>query len=78
MFFIYGILSTVLFIVILPCWLIAGVFKPKLIAGFKAKCGFYGASITTLTLPLTSHKTILNRFVRGKGCFHYEQKPASN
>lgn len=41
MFFIYGILSTVLFIVILPFWLILGIFKPKLITGFKEKCGFY-------------------------------------
>lgn len=38
---IYGFLSTVVFFLILPFWLIAGVFKPKLIAGFKGKCGFY-------------------------------------
>lgn len=38
---IYGILSTVAFLIILPFWLIAGAFKPKLIAGFKEKCGFY-------------------------------------
>lgn len=38
---IYGILSTIAFIIILPFWVIAGIFKPKLIAGFKQKCGFY-------------------------------------
>lgn len=38
---IYGILSTIAFIVILPFWLIAGLFKPKLIYGFKEKLGFY-------------------------------------
>lgn len=41
MFFIYGILSTVLFIIILPLWLVLGLFKSKLLAGFKEKCGFY-------------------------------------
>lgn len=39
---IYGILSTIAFIIILPFWLILGVFKPNLINGFKEKCGFYG------------------------------------
>lgn len=38
---IYGILSTLFFIIILPFWLIAGIFKPKLIAGFIEKCGFF-------------------------------------
>lgn len=38
---IYGTLSTIVFIIILPFWLIAGVFKPKLIAGFVEKLGFY-------------------------------------
>ena len=38
---IYGILSTIVFIIILPFWLVVGLFKPKLIAGFKQKCGFY-------------------------------------
>jgi 3-deoxy-D-manno-octulosonic-acid transferase len=37
----YGILSTIIFMIILPFWLIAGVFKPKLIAGFMEKCGIY-------------------------------------
>lgn len=37
----YGILSTIAFIIILPFWLVAGAFKPKLVAGFKEKCGFY-------------------------------------
>lgn len=40
---IYGILSTIAFIVILPFWLIAGLFKPKLLFGFKEKLGFYKA-----------------------------------
>lgn len=49
---IYGILSTITFIIIMPFWLILGVFKPKLINGFKEKCGFYG------TLPdLSTSKT---------------------
>jgi 3-deoxy-D-manno-octulosonic-acid transferase len=38
---IYGILSTIAFVLILPFWLILGLFKPKLIHGFKEKCGFY-------------------------------------
>lgn len=38
---IYGILSTIAFIIILPFWLIAGIFKPKLVFGFKEKLGFY-------------------------------------
>lgn len=38
---IYGILSTIAFIIILPFWLVLGFFKPKLIYGFKEKCGFY-------------------------------------
>ena len=40
---IYGFLSTILFILILPFWLIAGIFKPKLIHGFKTKCGYFDA-----------------------------------
>ncbi|MDD3437658.1 MAG: 3-deoxy-D-manno-octulosonic acid transferase [Candidatus Gastranaerophilales bacterium] len=38
---IYGILSTIAFIMILPFWLVAGIFNPKLVAGFREKCGFY-------------------------------------
>lgn len=38
---IYGFLSTVAFIIILPFWLFLGVFKPKLVYGFKEKLGFY-------------------------------------
>lgn len=38
---IYGILSTIAFIIILPFWLVAGIFKPKLIFGLKEKFGFY-------------------------------------
>lgn len=40
---IYGILSTIFFIIILPFWVFIGIFKPKLISGFKEKCGFYDA-----------------------------------
>lgn len=40
---IYGFLSTILFILILPFWLVAGIFKRKLIAGFKDKCGYFDA-----------------------------------
>ncbi len=40
---IYGFLSTILFILIIPFWLIAGIFKPKLIHGFKTKCGYFDA-----------------------------------
>lgn len=38
---IYGFLSTIVFIIILPFWLLIGFFNPKLIVGFKEKCGFY-------------------------------------
>lgn len=38
---IYGILSTIAFIIILPFWLLLGLFQPKLVYGFKEKCGFY-------------------------------------
>ena len=38
---IYGFLSTILFILILPFWLVAGIFKRKLIFGFKEKCGYF-------------------------------------
>lgn len=38
---LYGILSTIAFIIILPFWLIIGIFKPKLVAGFVEKLGFY-------------------------------------
>jgi 3-deoxy-D-manno-octulosonic-acid transferase len=38
---IYGILSTTAFIIILPFWFLLGLFKPKLMVGFKQKCGFY-------------------------------------
>ena len=38
---IYGFLSTIAFIIILPYWLILGIFKPKLINGFMEKLGFF-------------------------------------
>src|SRR5574344_1888451 len=38
---IYGILSTIAFYIILPFWLVAGIFKPKLTAGLKEKRGYY-------------------------------------
>lgn len=36
---IYGFLSTIAFLIILPFWLILGLFKPKLIYGFNQKLG---------------------------------------
>lgn len=50
MFFIYGILSTIAFIVILPFWLVLGIFQPKLVNGFSQKCGFYGGEPPTPAL----------------------------
>lgn len=41
MFFLYGILSTIAFIIILPAWLVLGIFKPKLTTGFLEKLGFF-------------------------------------
>lgn len=38
---IYGFLSTVVFVLILPFWLIIGIFKRKLLFGLKEKMGFY-------------------------------------
>ena len=38
---IYGIFSTILFWLILPFWLIAGLFNKKLLTGFKEKLGFF-------------------------------------
>lgn len=38
---IYGFFSTVIFIIILPFWLLLGLFKPKLVDGFKEKLGCY-------------------------------------
>lgn len=40
---IYGFLSTILFILILPFWILLGLFKRKLIVGFKEKCGYFNA-----------------------------------
>lgn len=40
---IYGVFSTIFFIFALPFWALAGIFKPKLVNGFKEKCGFYDA-----------------------------------
>lgn len=48
---IYGILSTLLFILILPFWLLAGIFKHKLIFGLKEKMGFY-KNLPKLESPL--------------------------
>lgn len=49
---IYGILSIIAFLIILPFWLILGLFKPKLLHGFKEKCGFYtNAKYLTLQPP---------------------------
>ena len=38
---IYGLFSTIVFFLILPFWIIAGIFKPKLLTGFKIKCGYF-------------------------------------
>ena len=69
---IYGILSTIVFLLILPFWLIFGVFKPKLIYGFKEKLGFYKEAKTqrgkdakvlqkaaTISIPASKHLCIL-------------------
>jgi len=50
---IYGIFSTIAFIIILPFWLLLGVFKPKLVYGFKEKFGFFATPV------LKKAKTIL-------------------
>ena len=42
---IYGFLSTILFILILPFWLVIGLFKRKLTVGFKQKCGYFNSPI---------------------------------
>lgn len=49
----YGFFSTIFFLIILPFWLIAGVFKPKLTAGFKEKTGLFIAP------KLLNPKTVL-------------------
>lgn len=46
---IYGILSTIAFIIIMPFWLVLGVFKPKLIVGFKDKLGFFPTPVLKKT-----------------------------
>lgn len=50
---IYGILSTIAFIIIMPFWLVLGVFKPKLTVGFKDKLGFFPTPV------LKKAKTVL-------------------
>lgn len=42
---IYGILSTIAFIIILPFWLILGLLNPKLIYGFKEKLGMFSTPL---------------------------------
>lgn len=46
---IYGILSTIIFILILPFWFLIGLFKPKLIYGFKEKMGFFSTPVLKKT-----------------------------
>lgn len=46
---IYGILSTIAFIIILPFWLVLGLFKPKLICGFKEKLGLFSTPLLKKT-----------------------------
>ena len=76
---IYGFLTTVLFFVILPFWLIVGIFKPKLLHGFKQKLGyadypqlrntivFYGVSVGEIialeNLIKKTKKTFKNKIV---------------
>lgn len=50
---IYGIFSTIAFIIILPFWLILGIFKPKLVTGFKEKLGLFS------TPALKKAKTVM-------------------
>jgi len=42
---IYGILSTMAFIIILPFWFVLGVFKPKLLYGFREKLGLFSTPL---------------------------------
>lgn len=42
---IYGIFSTIAFIIILPFWLVLGIFKPKLVFGFKEKLGLFSTPV---------------------------------
>jgi len=42
---IYGIFSTIAFILILPFWLVLGIFKPKLVYGFREKMGLFATPI---------------------------------
>lgn len=53
---IYGILSTLFFIIALPFWLVLGLFKPKLVNGFKEKSGFYDKKPI---LQASNHPTLL-------------------
>lgn len=53
---IYGILSTIAFIIMLPFWLIVGLFKPKLTVGFREKLGWYTEK---LNINSSNLKTIL-------------------
>lgn len=53
MFFLYGILSTIAFIIILPFWLVLGIFKSKLVYGFKEKFGFFSKPL------LKNEKTVI-------------------
>ena len=48
---IYGIFSTLIFFIILPFWLVAGIFKPKLTVGLKEKMGLY-KSLKELNSPI--------------------------
>lgn len=52
----YGILSTIVFIIILPFWLVLGIFKPKLINGFREKLGFY---VNLPTLQSSNPSTVM-------------------
>ena len=72
---IYGFLSTILFILILPFWLIAGLFKHKLIAGFREKCGYFDTpklenSIVFYGVSVGEINALENLIKRTKGTFN--------
>ncbi len=72
---IYGFLSTILFILILPFWLIAGLFKHKLIAGFREKCGYFDTpklenSIVFYGVSVGEINALENLIKRAKGTFN--------
>lgn len=45
----YGIFSTIAFLIILPFWLFLGLFKSKLVTGFKEKLGWFSTPVLRKT-----------------------------